>query len=401
MEAPASKPTLEILRLQEQAHSQATAELHTLTLKLEQTQQALSTVMSERDALNERLVDLEAQTAHALLHHTVERVAHQEESAAARQEVLAHQAHAQAVQESLSEYKLRVSELQQQIAGFSASTHTSSSTTNTYSTNNTNTTSSAVHDHDALLSEASLALTLTTTTTLQQQVSRLELEKTDLLAQLQALTGEAETSRLHAQAAQVSSDQLLVTLRTACAEQTQRIHVLNEKLALRDAEKRELEAEILQFQQLNTLLQRRIDTQQAQHSALQKLQQLQQDTQTQSEVGVGQNNLEGVSSVRSSTSQQPFVLQQQFQETVTALQLQMEAVMNVNELVADNIRGIALFLFVHIYEVPVFVFVFMIESFAVRLQFIPDWKQIIVEFFHNVAMCVLNLFRPCTYSAHQ
>ncbi len=250
-------------------------------------------------------------------HHETECARHQAENAAAAAEVSAHKSHAEALQQSLREHELRVSELQTQLT--------------------------VAQRKLADLANHSQQTETELVTTLRCQVTDLEQQKEDLVSKLQTVVRETEVSVLN-RLSQTFSEQreadrsALRVLEDSTAEQTQRYHTLNEEVNLRRRQNVELEAELHQMQNLLELQQRRANMQENQSHALQaQVEELQAQlltwTATDNSNKIHPPSSSGADAVA------PYVLQGHFQETVTSLQIQMEAVKNINTLVVENIRG--------------------------------------------------------------
>lgn len=290
--------------------AEAAERLRELTVRLQELQVALDDACVEKESLSEAASSKDAQISH----YESERSRHVAESEAAAAEVLAHKSHVDALRQSLIEHEAKVVELQGLLA---AARH-----------------QLAERQHDGSASEE--------TVTLQCRVTELEDEKEALITRIQTV---AQTTEVAVQDRLRAYEETIKTLEQKSAEQVQEIGALTERVA---AEKRlevELEAELFQTQKLAELQQRRVATQEAQ---CRELQAEQADLHEQIS-GLRRKLAAAVErssiSVSARTSQEgsllpaPYVLQGHFQETVTSLQIQMEAVKNINTLVVENIRG--------------------------------------------------------------
>lgn len=282
-------------------------------------QSALDTAVREKEALAEALAARDAQVSH----HETERSRHQAETAAAAAEVAAHKSHVDALQQSVIEHEARVNELQGQLA--------------------------EAQRKLAELTDLSQQTETEQVTSLRCLVTDLEQQKDDLVTKLQTVVRETEVSvqsRLsHAFTEQREADRTaLRALEDSSVEQTQRYQTLSEEVNQRRRQNVELEAELHQMQNLLDLQQSRANTQethnremQAQVETLQAQLLAYSDAETDRTSRVPPST--GGDAVGQDVAVPSYVLQGQFQETVTSLQIQMEAVKNINTLVVENIRG--------------------------------------------------------------
>lgn len=288
--------------------AESAGRLRELTDRLQELQAALDAAVAEKDALSEAASSKDAQISH----HESERSRHLAESEAAAAEVEAHKNHVEALRQSLIEHEAKVVELQGLLA---AARHQLTEA------------QSSGGDSEAVAA-------------LQRRVKELEDEKDSLLSQLQSLvesSGATMQDRLNAY------EETIKRLEQKTSEQVQEIGTLSERLAVEKRHKVELEAELFQRQKLAELQEQRATTQEAH---CRELQEEREDLHEQIDglrkklaAAAERSNVSVRTSQEGSILPPPYVLVGQFQETVTSLQIQMEAVKNINTLVVENIRG--------------------------------------------------------------